>query len=413
MTHPKKHPGAITANRARFRAVRQQTEALVATLSDADATAQSMPDASPAKWHMAHTSWFFEEFMLVPAYGESTRFHEAFSYLFNSYYDAVGARHARPMRGLLTRPSLEQVFAFRRHVDDQMASLLSDHPGAGALLDLGLAHEQQHQELLLTDILHLFAQNPLQPALKPNVNLQTANLEAAPLTWDAQSGGIAEIGHHGHAFAFDCETPRHQAVVQDFEIASRAVTNREWLSFIEDGGYQTPGFWLSDGFAKARAEAWQAPLYWRKIEGAWHTMTLSGPQRVNLEAPVSHISFYEADAYASWAGARLPDEREWEIAARAYDPGRGRWATPGERLHPVAPDEEGPLHGLFGEVWQQHHGTHSPCFNAISCMHAAGALAQCLFYYVCFCFFFKKSVKRAVPEDRRPPGALVSTKLIE
>lgn len=349
MAQPEQQPGAVVDSRDRFRAVRQQTEALVATLSDADATAQSMPDASPAKWHMAHTSWFFEEFMLVPAYGESTRFHEAFSYLFNSYYEAVGARHARPMRGLLTRPSLEEVFAFRRHVDDQMVSLLSEQPGAGALLDLGLAHEQQHQELLLTDILHLFAQNPLQPALKPDVNLQTANLEAAPLTWDAQSGGIAEIGHHGHAFAFDCETPRHQAVVQDFEIASRAVTNREFVSFIEDGGYQAPGFWLSDGFASASAEAWQAPLYWRKIEGAWHTMTLSGLQRVNLEAPVSHISFYEADAFASWAGARLPTEQEWEVAARQH-PGDGVFAGSGYYQPQVQTEPEQRYY--FGDVWE-------------------------------------------------------------
>ncbi|MEL6693217.1 MAG: DinB family protein, partial [Pseudomonadota bacterium] len=229
----------------RFRAVREQSLALTQSLSDADATAQSMEDASPAKWHLAHTSWFFEEFMLAPIYGDQVRYHPRFSFLFNSYYDAVGDRHARPMRGLLTRPSLDEVRAYRAHVDAKMTELISTRPEACDLLPLGLSHEQQHQELLLTDILHLFAQNPLQPALKPDVNLQTANLEAAPLQWDRFEGGVVEIGHDGDDFAFDCETPRHDVIVRPFELASRAVTNREWLGVSQSKAKSSPSWPIS------------------------------------------------------------------------------------------------------------------------------------------------------------------------
>jgi len=349
MAQPIKKRVSSPSELERYRAVRAQSMALVSTLSDADATAQSMPDASPAKWHLAHTSWFFEEFMLAPIFGDKIRFHDRFSFLFNSYYDAVGTRHERPKRGLLTRPSLDEVFAYRRHVDAQMESLIRDHSEALDLLDLGLAHEQQHQELLLTDILHLFAQNPLQPALKPDVNLQTANLEAAPLVWNTFDGVVTEIGHDGETFAFDCETPLHPIIVRPFELASRAVTNGEWLSFMKAGGYESPQYWLSDGFARAQAEAWQAPLYWHKRDDQWHTMTLSGPQRVNLEAPVTHISFYEADAYATWADARLPTEQEWEIAARETAP-MGTFAGAGYYQPQVqtAADQN----YYFGDVWE-------------------------------------------------------------
>ncbi len=333
----------------RYDAVRAQSEHLTARLSDADATAQSMPDASPAKWHLAHTSWFFEEFMLVPAFGEQIRFHPDYSFLFNSYYDAVGARHARPQRGLLTRPSLDEVRAFRRHVDTHMHRLIADASADTALLALGLAHEQQHQELLLTDVLHLFAQNPLAPAFKPDVNLQTANLEAADVTWQRYEGGVIQVGHSGDRFAFDCETPSHDVIVPDFELASRAVTNREWIEFIEAGGYQTPTHWLSDGFACAQSAHWSAPLYWQKQDGIWHTMTLSGRQRVNLEAPVTHVSFYEADAYATWAGARLPTEQEWEFAARDAQ-ANGTFAGTGYYQPQVQSDPTQSY--LFGDVWE-------------------------------------------------------------
>jgi len=370
MTRPNKKSVSSLPVRDRFRAVRSQSLALASTLSDADATAQSMADASPAKWHLAHTSWFFEEFMLAPVFGDEIRYHSKFSFLFNSYYDAVGARHARPMRGLLTRPSLDEILAYRAHVDAAMERLFETHPGALGLLALGLAHEQQHQELLLTDILHLFAQNPLQPALKPDVNLTTANLEAAPLVWDQFEGGTVEIGYAGSKFAFDCETPRHQAIVRPFALARRAVTNREWLEFIEDGGYQTPAHWLSDGFACAQQAGWDAPLYWHKQGEAWHTMTLSGPQRVNLEAPVTHISFYEADAFATWAGARLPTEQEWELAAAEIAP-TGTFAGSGYYQPQVQTDPD--QNYYYGDVWEW---TASPFTPYPGYAPAAGAVGE-------------------------------------
>ena len=370
MPYPNKKPVSSRPVRDRFRMVRSQSLALASTLSDADATAQSMADASPAKWHLAHTSWFFEEFMLVPVFGDEIRYHSKFSFLFNSYYDAVGARHARPMRGLLTRPSLEEILAYRAHVDAAMEQLLETHPDQCDLLELGLAHEQQHQELLLTDILHLFAQNPLQPALMPDVNLKTANLEAAQLAWSSFDGGTVELGHAGSEFAFDCETPRHQAIVRPFALARRAVTNREWLEFIEDGGYQTAAHWLSDGFARVQQAGWEAPLYWDKQGEIWHTMTLSGPQRVNLEAPVTHISFYEADAFATWAEARLPTEQEWEFAAANTAP-TGTFAGSGYYQPQVQTDPDQCYY--FGDVWEW---TASPFTPYPGYAPAAGAVGE-------------------------------------
>ena len=370
MAQPIKQRVSSLSKLERYRAVRAQSIGLCATLSDADATAQSMPDASPAKWHLAHTSWFFEEFMLAPVYGDKVRYHERFSFLFNSYYDAVGARHERPKRGLLTRPSLEEILSYRDHVDDRMSKLFTERSEANELLDLGLAHEQQHQELLLTDILHLFAQNPLQPALKGHVNLQTANLEAADQSWDQFDGVLTEIGYEGTDFAFDCETPQHPVVIRPFQLASRAVTNREWLAFMDDGGYETPAHWLSDGFATAQQNLWQAPLYWTKQGDCWHTMTLSGPQRVNLEAPVTHISFYEADAFATWAGARLPTEQEWEIAARDHAT-EGTFAGTGYYQPQVQSEPEGRYY--FGDVWEW---TASPFTPYPGYSPAAGAVGE-------------------------------------
>ena len=313
----------------RYARVRAHTTRLAEPLSDADATAQSMPDASPAKWHLAHTSWFFEEFVIAPELGEGARFDPHYAYLFNSYYDAVGDRHERPRRGLLTRPALDEVFAYRAHVDTRMTALLeAGNPRALNLIDLGLAHEEQHQELFLTDILHLFAQNPLKPAYRDS---PPAAPVRAPLDWARFQGGLVTIGAGGEGFHYDCEGPRHEVRLYPFELANRTVTAREWLEFMADGGYARPEFWMSDGFAACQAEGWQAPLHWEKQADGWHVMTLDGLRPVEPDAPVCHVSHYEADAYARWAGARLPAEQEWEHAARS------------------APDR---LDGLYTDVWE-------------------------------------------------------------
>ncbi|MEL6568466.1 MAG: ergothioneine biosynthesis protein EgtB [Pseudomonadota bacterium] len=334
-----------------YRTVRAQSVALVDGLSDADTTVQSMPDASPAKWHLAHTTWFFETFLLDPNLAGYQAFDDRYAFLFNSYYEGAGPRHARPRRGLLTRPSLSSVMAYRRHVDAAMERLV-DRATASVqnLIVLGLHHEQQHQELLLTDILHLFAQNPIQPAYRASEPLAVDTETLPDLTWVHYEGGIHEIGADGDAFAFDCERPRHPALVQDFELASRAVTNRDWIAFIDDGGYSNSALWLSDGYALAQSEAWKAPLYWEQRDGAWWSMTLRGAQPVDLDAPVCHVSYYEADAFAAWSGARLPTESEWEVAASNL-PLEGNFAN-SRRLRPRPQrGEHGPL-GLFGDVWE-------------------------------------------------------------
>ncbi|MEO0817913.1 MAG: ergothioneine biosynthesis protein EgtB [Pseudomonadota bacterium] len=334
-----------------YRTVRAQSVALVDGLSDADTTVQSMPDASPAKWHLAHTTWFFETFLLDPNLAGYQAFDDRYAFLFNSYYEGAGPRHARPRRGLLTRPSLSSVMAYRRHVDAAMERLVDRAPASVQnLIVLGLHHEQQHQELLLTDILHLFAQNPIQPAYRASEPLAVDTKTLPDLTWVLYKGGIHEIGAEGDAFAFDCERPRHSAVVSDFELAGRAVTNRDWIEFIDDGGYSNSALWLSDGYALAQSEAWKAPLYWEQRDGAWWSMTLRGAQPVDLDAPVCHVSYYEADAFAAWSGARLPTEAEWEVAASNL-PLEGNFAN-SRRLRPRPQrGENGPL-GLFGDVWE-------------------------------------------------------------
>ncbi len=311
--------------RESFAACRMRTVALIEGLSDADVTVQSMPDASPAKWHLAHTSWFYETFLLKPALRGYRTFHDAYDVLFNSYYQGVGPQHPRGNRGLLTRPSLEKVLAYREHVDNAMRQLLSGSipPARIKLVQLGIAHEEQHQELLLTDLHHLLAQNPLHPAYQEKPSLSFKESRATPvaarLKWHSLEGGLVEIGHDGIQFSYDCESPRHQTYVAPFQIASRPVTCGEWLEFIDDKGYANSDYWLADGWDRVCADGWAAPLYWQKVGRQWKQFTLYGLLPIDPSKPVSHISFYEADAYARWAGKRLPTEQEWEIAATQFD----------------------------------------------------------------------------------------------
>ncbi|HET7848520.1 MAG TPA: ergothioneine biosynthesis protein EgtB [Pseudolabrys sp.] len=303
-----------------FRAVRMETEARAAPLCPEDQIVQSMPDASPTKWHRAHVTWFFEQFLLVPNDPGYGIFDERFPFLFNSYYVAAGPRHARPQRGLITRPDSEDVTAYRAHVDGAVERLIENVSAADAekvfkVLEIGLHHEQQHQELLLTDILHAFAQNPTDPAYDPAWRMprhaagQGAYVDISP--------GVHAIGDDGEGYCFDNETPRHKVLIEDVRISRHLVSNAEWLQFIEAGGYTTPSLWLSDGWAAAEAERWEAPGYWRRVDGAWHSMTLAGLRPIDPAAPVLHVSYYEADAFARFAGSHLPSEMEWEVAARA------------------------------------------------------------------------------------------------
>ena len=340
-----------------FRKVRERTRALAAPLSAEDACVQSMPDASPAKWHLAHTSWFFESFILgqqVPGYRV---FHERYGYLFNSYYMTVGQMHRRPLRGLITRPSLADVLSYRTHVDESMERLLAASAGDAALawlVTLGLNHEQQHQELLLTDIKHLFSCSPLLPAY---AHLAAAAGAPAPqLAWLPRNGGTAEIGHAGSAFAFDNETPRHRTLLEDHALASRPVTNGEYLEFMRAGGYADPALWLSDGWTTIQTEGWQRPLYW--LEDLESEFTLGGVRPLDPASPVTHVSYFEADAYARWAGARLPTEAEWEVAAAAL-PVQGNFADAG-LLHPRTAPAIAGLAQAWGDVWEWTMSPYAP-----------------------------------------------------
>lgn len=338
-----------------FKEVRERSLLLAANLSDADATVQSMDDTSPAKWHLAHTTWFFETFILRDHVASYNLFNQDFPFLFNSYYEAEGARHARPERGLLTRPCLDEVRTYRRHVDAAINAALQNLPSECLeLLELGLHHEQQHQELLLTDILHLFSRNPLGPAFyKTDTTLAQTLDEPLNLNWMPNDGGIAEIGHDGKDFSFDCEGPRHEVLLHPHAIANRCVTNREWQQFIADGGYKNPQHWLSDGWAWLKNNNVSAPLYWRQRNGNIEQFTLSGWQPLQSHESVRHISLYEADAYASWAGARLPTEAEWEVAAANGLTETGNvWEWTGSAYRPYpgfipAPGAVGEYNGKF------------------------------------------------------------------
>ena len=342
----------------RFDDTRALSLALAAPLSDADASAQSMPDASPAKWHLAHSSWFFEAFILrgMPGYRV---FDDRFFYLFNSYYEAEGPRHTRAARGLLTRPSLADVVAYRRHVDTALMERLSlMNAEMLDLVELGIHHEQQHQELLLTDILHLFSCNPLEPALYPPRSRPDVG-DPGPITWIERAEAIAEIGHDGGGFAFDCEGPRHRVVLERHALADRLVTNAEWQAFVDDGGYRRPEHWLSDGWAWVRKEAIDGPLYWRGAKG-WDRFGFDGARANDPAAPVRHISYFEADAYASWAGARLPTEAEWEAAAAGIDPAQGNFLDRPGPVRPVPVGAGSGLRQMFGDVWEWTRSAYLP-----------------------------------------------------
>ena len=339
--------------RDRFQAVRQASVDLASPLSAEDQQVQSMPDVSPTKWHLAHITWFFETFLLQPNLEGYQPFDPVFGYLFNSYYEAVGERHPRPQRGLLSRPSLEHVLAYRAHVDEAMNRLIGGAADADwvqlePLVELGLHHEQQHQELILMDIKHVFWTNPLLPAYAPATAARPGT--APPVEWLDFDGGLIEIGHDGPGFAFDNEGPRHKVWIEPYRLASRLATCGEYLAFIEDGGYRRPELWLSDGWAAVGRENWTCPLYWRPAEGGgWEIFTLSGPRPLDPAEPVSHLSHYEADAFARWSGARLPTEEEWEAAASGA-PVSGNLA--GQRLYHPRPASGGGLQQMIGDLWE-------------------------------------------------------------
>jgi ergothioneine biosynthesis protein EgtB len=347
------------------------TAALCAPLQTEDFVVQSMPDASPAKWHLAHTSWFFEQFLLKPMLPLYRAFHPRFEFLFNSYYQTVGPMHQRPQRGLLTRPTVDEVCRYRAHVDEHMQELMHSKPNdekLATLTELGLNHEQQHQELVLTDLKHLLWCNPLQPTYRDEI-LPTSHASSTPMRFHAFEGGIYEIGASGKHFCFDNETPRHRTLVEPYALADRLVTNGEYLEFIRDGGYRRPEFWLSDGWATVQSEHWTRPLYW--AEGSDSEFTLAGPQPLDERRPVVHLSYYESDAFARWAGARLPTEAEWEIAA-AKVPVEGTLLDESVP-HPRAAGNGAGLKQLFGDVWEWTSSSYSayPGYRPLS-----GALGE-------------------------------------
>ncbi len=359
---------SVDVLRDHFAEVRALTMRLTDSLSAEDQMLQSMPDASPVKWHLAHTTWFFETFILVPYSAHYQPFDRNFHYLFNSYYKQLGGHPYRGARGLMSRPALEQVHAYRKHVEQGMIKFLPQAEGEALnLLELGLNHEQQHQELILTDIKHGLWSGPLRP--EPVAD-QILPVDAQKLAWLEVEGGIHSIGHDGEGFAFDNESPRHEVLLRPFQIASRLVTNGEYLEFMKDSGYCRPELWLSDGWDAVNAQGWNAPLYWDLQDGEWRQFLMNGTKRVNPAEPVCHISFYEADAYARWAGARLPLEAEWEAAAKRR-PARGTLLEDG--IWQPQPARGDGVQQVFGDVWEW---TASPYVAYPGFRSAAGAVGE-------------------------------------
>lgn len=351
---------------SRFHAIRQQTEALCRPLAIEDYGIQTMPDVSPPKWHIAHVSWFFETFLLIPFCPAYQPFHPAYDYLFNSYYLTHGQPFPRPQRGLLSRPTVAEVYLYRSHIDAAITRLVegideSRWQDVYQRLVLGLHHEQQHQELLLTDIKHILAFNPLRPRYRsaPD-NPRHDPAGPSPSKWVEFSGGVHSLGHAGQGFCFDNETPRHQVYLNDFALSSALVNNGDFLEFIASGGYQKPDYWLSDGWTTKQQQGWEAPLYWEKVERKWWLMTLSGMQPLMEQEPVCHISFYEADAFARWAGKRLPSEAEWELAASSGDIAGNLLES--NLFHPRPPSVGcvGDIDQLFGDVWEWTSSPYAP-----------------------------------------------------
>jgi ergothioneine biosynthesis protein EgtB len=345
-----------------YRWIREFSEKLCETLEPEDCVVQTMPEVSPTKWHLAHTSWFFETFILKEALPDYAPIHPRYAYLFNSYYNAAGKMHCRPKRGLISRPTLRETLEYRRRVDTLMLALFEK---AGLvekfapIILLGLHHEQQHQELMLTDIKHVFSENPLRPVFRDRSRLKSAPVPQMP--WLTFPGGVYQLGYEGDGFHFDNEGPRHHQFLERFQLAQRLVTNGDYLEFVEDGGYRRAEFWLSLGWYTVNEQRWEAPLYWEKHDGSWSAFTLAGMRELDKSEPVCHVSYFEADAFARWAGARLPTEFEWEVAAENL-PYAGNFAEK-ETFHPKPLDDMAagqPLAQMFGDVWEWTSSSYSP-----------------------------------------------------
>jgi ergothioneine biosynthesis protein EgtB len=345
---------------ARYSSVRRFTEHLAEPLEAEDYVIQSMPDASPAKWHLAHTSWFFESLVLARGLAGYRPFHPSYAYLFNSYYESLGARHPRSERGLLSRPTVGEIYAYRAHVDEHIATLLrsTPPPKLAATLTLGLHHEQQHQELLLTDLKHALGMNPLRPAYRAKIPSPSPIHAVAPLTFTPGPSGVQGLGAVDPGFSFDNERPRHRVFLEPYSLGDRLVTNQEYLAFIHDDGYQRPELWLSEGFTLVKTQSLEAPLYWQQDGGQWNTYTLWGMTPIDESAPVSHVSYFEADAYARWAKARLPTEAEWESVARGQ-PVEGNFVE-SDALRPLPGVGDGGPSQLFGDTWEWTQSAYAP-----------------------------------------------------